>query len=458
MKKFTALCAGYMVSMTGSALTSFALTLWIYLNTGSTIQFAVGFILSLLPGILVSPLAGALVDRWNRRTALLVSDAVGIGTTGGLALLYWAGLLHPWHVFVTIAIRSALRALQTPALNSSVVLLTPPDMLGRANGMVMIANAVGQTLAPLLGGTLLLAVKLDGVLLIDCATFVLNVIVLLLITIPDPPATEAGTAGGGTLFGEIGQGWRFLARRRGLVAVILVYAALNLGVGFVDVLFTPLVVDMSSATALGAVLSIGGVGLLVSSSLLAAWGGPRRRVHGVAGFTLILGCFLCLGALRPNIVLVGVAVFGFMFCSVIIDGTSRATLQVEVEPDMQGRTFAAFGMATNTTLFAGYLLAGPVAERVFEPLLRGDGSLAGSVGKVLGVGPGRGTAFLLLVVGAFVVLTAALGYLSPSLRSLRKPAPEPVADAGAGPTAGPEPAAEAAAPGRADDPALPTHR
>lgn len=421
MRRFMALCAGYLVSTTGSALTSFALTVWIYLETGSTIQFAVGFILSLLPGILLSPVAGALVDRWSRRAVLLVSDAVGIVTTLGLASLLLAGALHPWHVFVTIVIRSALRAVQVPALNSSVILLAPEDQVGRANGMVLLANAISQTIAPVLGGVLLLGVKLTGVLLIDCATFVLNVVILLLIRIPRPQESEAGTTGKGTLRGEVTQGWRYLASRRGLVALIVFYAALNLGVGFVDVLFTPLVIGMASAAALGMVLSIGGVGMVLGGSAMAAWGGPRRRIHGIVGFAVPLGLFLCLGALRPSVPLVAVAAFGFMFCSMIIDGTSRSVLQVEVEQDMQGRTFAAFNMATNTTLFAGYLLAGPVSERLFEPLLRDDdATLAGSLGTVLGVGAGRGTAFLLLLIGLAVVVLAALSYLSPGLRALEK--------------------------------------
>lgn len=421
MRRFTALCAGYLVSMTGSALTSFALTVWIYLETGSTIQFAVSFILSLLPGILLSPVAGALVDRWSRRAVLLVSDAVGIATTLGLASLFVAGALHPWHVFVTIVIRSALRAVQVPALNSSVILLAPEDQVGRANGMVLLANAISQTIAPVLGGVLLLSVKLTGVLLIDCATFVINVVILLLIRIPRPQESEAGTTGKGTLRGEVAQGWRYLASRRGLVALMVFYAALNLGVGFVDVLFTPLVIGMASAAALGMVLSIGGVGMVLGGSAMAAWGGPHRRIHGIAGFAVPLGLFLCLGALRPSVPLVAVAAFGFMFCSMIIDGTSRSVLQVEVEQDMQGRTFAAFNMATNTTLFAGYLLAGPVSEGLAEPLLRNnDATLAGSVGQVLGVGPGRGTAFLLLLIGLAVLVLAALAYLSPGLRTLEK--------------------------------------
>lgn len=431
MRRFTVLCAGYFASVTGTALTSFALTVWIYLETGSTIQFAIGFILTLLPSILLSPLAGALVDRWSRRVVLLTGDVVGVGTTLTLATLAGLGALQPWHVFVTIAIRSAMGAFLVPALNASVTQLAPKGQLGRANGMVLTATAVGQTVAPALGGLLTIGVGLTGVLLIDCVTFLLNITILVLIYIPRPERSAAGATGAGSLLREVGQGWRYLAARRGLVTLLAFYAALNLSVGFVDVLFTPLVIGMASVAALGVVLSVGGVGLVLGGAAMSAWGGPPKRVHGIAGFAVPLGLFLCLGALRPSVVLVAIAAFGFQFCSMIIDGTSRSVLQTEVEPDMQGRTFAAFNMVTNTVLFTGYSLAGPVSERIFEPLMREGGPLADTVGVVIGVGPGRGSAFLILLLGLLVLVVAVIGYRSPTLQALRddEPLTTPVADA-----------------------------
>ncbi|PJJ54104.1 putative MFS family arabinose efflux permease [Mumia flava] len=420
MRRFTVLCAGYFASMTGTALTAFALTVWIYLETGSTIQFAFGFVLSLLPAIVLSPFAGALVDRWDRRTVMLASDMVGVGTTVTLATVAATGVLQPWHIFITIAVRSAMGAFLVPALNASVTQLAPRTQLGRANGMVMTATAVSQTVAPALGGLLIVAIGLPGILLIDCLTFLLNIAILVQIRIPQPAPAGVSAAG---LLGEIGQGWRYLGRRRALLPLLAFYAALNLAVGFVDVLFTPLVIGMASVAALGAVLSVGGIGMVLGGVAMATWGGPPKRIHGIAGLAVPLGLFLCLGALRPNVVLVAIAAFGFQFCSMIIEGTSRSVLQMEVEPGMQGRAFAAFNMATNTVLFTGYMLAGPVSERIFDPLLRAGGPLTDTVGTVIGVGPGRGSAFLILLLGLFVLVVAALGYLSSGLRALRDDAP-----------------------------------
>ncbi|MEU9332333.1 MFS transporter [Streptomyces sp. NPDC048290] len=418
MRKFTVIWASSLVTMTGSALTGFALGVWVYLETGSTTQLALTFVLAFLPGIVFSPLAGALVDRWDRRLILLVGDAVGIGTTLTLGLLFAAGSLEPWHIFVTTVIRSTLRALQVPALNSVVVLLAPKEQIGRANGLMGVATAVSQTVAPALGGALMLGIGLDGVLFLDCATFLLNVVVLFLVRIPTPPRSQAGTEGKGSLRGEIAQGWRVLAGNRALLTLAGFYAALDLSVGFVDILITPMVISFASVSALGVVLTVGGVGLVLGSVTMASWGGPRRRVHGTAGFAIPLGLFLCLGSLQPSVTLVAIAAFGFMFCSMIIDGTSRSIIGTEVEPDLQGRAFATFNMVTNTVLCGSYLLAGPVADRVFEPLLATDGALAGSVGDVLGTGPGRGMALLFGLLGLLVLATAAVGYLTPGLRGL----------------------------------------
>lgn len=418
MARFTTLWAGFLTSITGSALTGFALGLWVFQQTGSATQFGLIFVLSFLPGILLAPLAGALVDRWNRKAILLASEVVGIATTGVLAALVLTGTLQPWHVAVTTTIRAILRTLQMPAFNSLIVLMVPKEQVGRANGMVMTAQAISQTLGPAVGGLVLIATGLSGVLLIDCATFVIGTATILAVAIPPTPRFETASAGSGSLGTDIRIGWQYLTSRRDLVVLMLFYAALDFGVGYADVLITPFVATFAPPAALGTVLTIGGGGLLLGGLAMTAWGGPRRRVWGLAGFALPLGLFLGLGALQPSVPLVAVAAFGFMFCSVIVDGTTRSVLQLTVEPDVQGRVFALFGMLTNAILCLSYLLAGPVADNLVEPLLRPDGALAGSVGRVLGVGPGRGMALIFFAAGVLIVVVAMVGMLSPTMRHL----------------------------------------
>ncbi|TMR99679.1 MFS transporter [Nonomuraea basaltis] len=418
MRRFTTLWAGYLVSVLGSSLTSLALGVWVFQQTGSATQYGLIIVMSFLPGILVTPLAGALVDRWSRRSILAVSNALAAVTIFALAALYMAGALQPWHILIGVGVQSLLRALTAPTMNSIVILLVPKEQVGRANGMVLLAQALGGTVGFAAGGVLLLAIGLGGVLLLDCMSFVLNMLVVLFVSIPRQAKSAAGSENTGTLLSEMRQGWTYLSRRRGLVALVVLYGAVGVCVAPAEVLITPVVLSFASAEALGLVLAAVGVGAVVGSLILATWGGPRRRIHALAGLTLPIGVFLSLGALQPSVVLIMIAAFGYSLFSTIVDGTARGILQVEVEPDIQGRVFALFNMVASAVQCVAFGLAGPLADLVFEPLLREGGALTSTVGSFLGVGVGRGTALLVLLCGLAVIVTAAVAYRQRDLRNL----------------------------------------
>lgn len=440
MRAFIALSSGLLISVLGSAFTGLAMGVWVFQETGSATAYGITLLISLLPMVAFGPIAGVVVDRWSRRTVLIVCEAVSAVTVLGLALLYQAGTLRPGHIFLAVGIQSLIRAVQLPAMSSVVVLLAPKEQVGRANGLIMLSQALGNTVGFASGGLLLVAIRLGGVLLIDVATFLVNIAILLFVQIPNPrrvkaePAAATGSSGagspapGGGLLAEIQTGWRVIGASRALVALLLFSAALNVSLGYADAMLTPLVLSFASAAGLGLVVGSMGVGAVAGSASLAAWGGPRRRITGLAGFALPLGLFLCLGALRPSVPLIAVAALGFTFCFTIVDGTNRSILQLEVAPEVQGRVFATYNMVSGGVLAISYLLAGPLADHIFEPLMQSsvamerrstlDGRLAELVGSVIGTGPGRGMALLMLLIGLVMLVTAVAAYLQPSLRNL----------------------------------------
>jgi hypothetical protein len=215
---------------------------------------------------------------------------------------------------------------------------------------------------------------------------------------------------------EAAFGWRYIRERPGLQGLLLYFAMINLILSMVIVLTVPLVLSITDQVVLGKVLSVSSAGLLAGSILMSVTGGPRPHIHGVLGFGLLFGTSLVIAGLRANPWLVAAGLFVTMFGAPVINGASQAIWQMKVPPDLQGRVFAVRRMLAQLTAPLGHLLAGPLADYVFRPLLTPQGALAGSVGKLIGVGPGRGIGLLYIVLAILPILTSLWGYSQPQLR------------------------------------------
>ncbi|HYO16654.1 MAG TPA: MFS transporter [Thermoanaerobaculia bacterium] len=426
---FVTVWLGQVVSAIGSGLSGFALGVWTFQSSGGSVtQFALIVFFGSVPGILMSPIAGALVDRWDRRWAMILSDTGAGLCTLVLALLLWADRLEIWHVYLLGAISAAMTAFQWPAFSAATTLLVPKRHLGRASGMLQAAMALAQVLAPGMAGALVATIGPAKVLLIDFATFLFALLTLLVVRFPRPEATLEGTAKRGSLLGEAWWGWQFIRDRPGLLGILMLFASTNFCMAMLQVLVTPLVLGFTTTEVLGVVLSVAGAGMLAGSIVMGVWGGPRRKVYGLYVPLAIQGLILLLGGLRPSALLIASAAFVFLFVGPILLGSSQAIWQIKVPPDLQGRVFAVRRMVAWSTLPLASLLAGPLADRIFEPMMAPGGLLAGSVGRVLGVGEGRGIGLLFMVLGILVLLVVSIAYRSPRLRNVETELPDVVDD------------------------------
>ncbi|MGD9100467.1 MAG: MFS transporter [Anaerolineae bacterium] len=443
MRTFFIIWFGQLISLLGSNLSGFALGVWLYQETGSVTLLALNNLCFVLPQMLFSPLAGALVDRWDRRRAMLLSD-LGAGlSTLFLALMLFTGRLEVWHVYLATAVNALFNTFQWPAYSAATTLLVPQEHLGRAGGMVQIGQAISQLIAPALAGALLVTAGLKNVLLIDLVTLVFAVSTLLTVRIPRPAASAEGAAGKGSLWQETVFGWKYIVARPGLLGLLLFFAAANFLGGMTFPLLTPMILAISTADVLGFAASVASVGMLVGTLVMSAWGGPRRRVLGVLGFELLAGVFTIALGLRPSIPLIVAAGLGIMFCMPIINACSQALWQSKVEPDLQGRVFSVRRMIAMAASPLAYVAVGPLADKVFEPLMAVDGPLAGNVGRVIGTGTGRGAGLMFIVMGALSVGVAVVAYLNPRIRLVDSELPdvvvkvaEPVDHAAGDPPAG----------------------
>jgi DHA3 family macrolide efflux protein-like MFS transporter len=436
---------GQLISYIGSGLTNFALGVWVYQRTASVTQFALIAFFAGLPGLLAAPFAGALVDRWDRRLVMLWCDLGSGIRTLVVALLLLAGALRTWHVYVAVAVVSLLRSLHLPAYIAATSTLVPKGQIGRASGMMQFGQAAGDTLAPLFAGVMIGAVGMAGVLLVDFATFLFAVLTLALVQVPRPAASAAARAARGSLTREAALGWTFVKARPGLWGLLLYFAMCNLVFSVAMVLVVPLVLSFSVPAVLGRVQAVAGCGLVAGSLVMSITGGPRRRIHGVLGCGLLLSVALVVVGWRPSAPLIAAGLFLLLFLAAIVNGCSQAIWQVKVPADVQGRVFAVRRMFAQFTAPVGQISAGPLADRCFRPLLVAGGPLAGSVGRVLGVGPGRGIGLLYVCLGVVPIVSSLWGYAQPRVRNVEDELPDALETPAAPTAAGPQAAASAGA-------------
>jgi len=426
---FTLIWLGELVSMVGTGMTGFAVGISMFQETGSVTLYALIALSFAVPTILLSPLAGVVADRFDRRLVLLVST---LGSALGTVVLYALverGLLTSWHLYPIIAAKAGFAAFVWPTFSAATTLIVGRQHFGRASGMNQMGAAMSQIFAPLAAGILVEAIGVGGVILIDIVTFFAAATTLLIVRFPRLPAAGTPAAGAPTppRTGGAWVGWAFVRERPGLLWLLLFFAALNLCTGIVQVLITPMVLSFASPRVLGVVLSVAAGGSLVGGILMSVWGGPPpyRRVTAILAVMAAEGVFLALGGLQANATLIAAAAFFFTAGFPIVAGTSQAIWQTKTPPEIQGRVFAMRRLIAGGIIPLAFAAAGPLADYVFEPLLAAGGPLAGGgVGRVLGVGPGRGMGLMLVVVGSLVLAVTAAGYRTRLLRRLEIDVPD----------------------------------
>ncbi|MGK7874940.1 MAG: MFS transporter [Xenococcaceae cyanobacterium] len=433
MRIFLLIWLGQIVSLVGSALTEFALGVWVYQKTGSVTQFALISLFIYLPKIIISPLAGALVDRWDRRWAMILSDFVAGLSTLMIMVLVLSDSLEIWHIYLAVVVNSIFNAFQWPAYAAATTQLVPKQHLGRANGMVQASRATAKLLSPAMAGFLVGIIQIQGILLIDYITFVFALVTLLSIRFPKNTSinhTHHRKASIRQLLREILSGWHYIAFRQGLLALLMLFAVIYFTEGMIQVLFWPLVLNLGSSAELGIVLSIAGCGMLLGSVVMSTWGGPKRRVHGILFFVSLQGILLCLGGLKPSISVAAVGGFGYLFAYPIIVSCNRTIWQSKVPLNLQGRVFALQLMLEKSLAILAYIFTGPLVDHIFEPLLATDGLLTSSIGKIIGVGPGRGIGLLFILIGMLNILATIVSCRSSRLLRVEKELPDamPAAD------------------------------
>jgi DHA3 family macrolide efflux protein-like MFS transporter len=372
-------------------------------------------------------LAGVMVDRYNRKLMMMVSDlAAGLGSVAILILLS-SGHLQIWHFYLVNILIGLGNAFQWPAYSAAITTMVPKEQYGRANGLMSFVQAGPSAVAPLLAGALLPIIGLKGILLIDIATFILAIGALLMVHVPAPVRTVEGQAGKGNLLQEATFGFKYIFKRPSLLGFVVMLFCANLFLGFPNSIHVPLILSRTgnSSIVLGAVETAGALSWTLGSVIMSAWGGPKRRIHGVllgwmfyclAG-NLVFGLGRSLGVWVPAILVGGIG-------SSIGIATSTSLLQVKVAPDVQGRVFSARRMLTWFPDTFTPVLGGLLADYVMEPAMQNGSWVSKLFGWMAGTGPGSGMAVMMVVFGILTIAALSSGYIFPSIRNMEDLLPD----------------------------------
>ncbi|MCK2216502.1 amino acid adenylation domain-containing protein [Actinomadura sp. ATCC 31491] len=401
MRRFFGVAAGQAVSIVGSALTEFAVPLWIYLTTDSLVDFALFSVLALVPGMLVAPLAGTIVDRSDRRRVMLLGDAGAFTSQLLLGLLLWTGNLQVWHIYPLLVCLSVALAFQRVAYQSAVPQLVPKRFLGHANGVVGMINGVAQLVVPLAAAGLMALIGLEGILALDVVSYAIAIVTLLLIRFPAAMALRRRES----VAAELAGGFRYSWGNKGFRRMVTFFAVVNLFMAALFLMISPLVLASGTIADVGRVSFAGGLGVFLGGLVMAVWGGPRvRRFRGQLMFTLSLAVSAVVIGSRPDLVVITAGVFGLFLSLTLLNGVYTTIVQVKIPQRYHGRVFALNQLVAFSTLPVGYAVVAPLGTSLLEPLLADGGALADTVGRVVGTGEGRGIGLLYVLLGTAIAL------------------------------------------------------
>lgn len=412
-KKFLVLWSGNLISSVGSGLTSFGLGVYIFQQTGKASYMALVTLLAFLPSLLLSVPAGVLADRYDRRLLMVLGDSFSaVGLLFILACLMRQEA-QVWQICVGVTISSVFTSLLEPAYKATVTDLLSPEQYSRASGMVQLAGSAKYLISPVLAGFLLRAADIRLLLLLDIGTFFVTVSTTLAVR----RGLHVRTRGKQTaFFREIKDGWNALTSRNGLLPLVLMGSLITFCLGMLQTLASPMVLSFTSSTALGTLMTVITLGMLVSSMVLGGLTIDKGYVKLLSGSLFVAGIFMAIFGLRENMALIGAAGFLFFAMLPFANMCLDCLIRNNIDNKIQGRVWGLVGLISQLGYVAAYAVSGLLADFLMTPLLMPEGRLAGSVGKLLGTGAGRGIGLLIILSGFLLCVTAAI---LPGIKSIR---------------------------------------
>lgn len=397
LKDFLILWSTQSISQLGSSITGFALTLWLYEKTGSSLSTAALMICSYAPYVLMSIFAGALTDRLDKKKTMLCCDVFAAICTIIVFVLYTTNTLMVWHLYVLNVISGLMNTVQQPASEVAMTLIMPEKHYQRTSGLRSLSRSLISILNPLIATALYSFTGLNGVIAVDIGSFIVAFTALLFfIKIPESRSDEKEN-----VFVLAKEGLMFLRENPLIMALILFMSGVNLVASAFDAALPGYVLPnpKGGSSVLGIVTSCSGAAMIIGSLIVSVLPKPKDRVKIIyltMLFSLGTENFLLAFSREPVLWCIG-QIIGWILVPVMnanLDVILRTTIPVE----LQGRVYACRNTLQFFTIPIGLFLGGFMVDQICEPFMRTYGNL--SLLKILfGTGKGSGAALMMLLLG-----------------------------------------------------------
>lgn len=405
LKTFLILWSTQSLSQLGSAMTGFALTLWLYEKTGSALQTALLAVCSYAPYVVMSIFAGALSDRWDKKKVMLVCDTLAACCSVAVLVLLKADLLRPVHMYLLNAVTGLMNTVQQPASDVAMTMITPKEYYQKTSGLRSFSSSLVTILNPVFATALYAFAGMDLVIYVDLTTFAIAFLALLFgVKLSAPEKVEE--KGKDSFLETVRTGLACLRENELVLVLILFLAGVNFVASAFDAVLPALILPRENGgeAVLGMVTSCAGIAMLIGSLIVTALPAPKNRIRVIyltMLFSLGTENFLLAFTQIPALWCVG-QIIGWILVPVMsanLDVIVRTTIPLE----MQGRVYSCRNTLQFFTIPIGLFLGGLMVDQVCEPVMAAA-SAQGMLVRLFGTGKGSGAALMMFVLGVLGVV------------------------------------------------------
>jgi MFS transporter, DHA3 family, macrolide efflux protein len=426
LRPFITIWIGQLISILGSEITDFAITIWAWEITGKATPLSLILLFAKIPSIIAAIFAGVIVDRYNRKFLMFFGDTVSSLSTIVLLILSLTNHLEIWHLYITSAVNGLFGYFQDLAYSSSISLLVPQQHYTRATVLNDYVSGFGANiLAPALAGTLYYLIGLQGIMAIDLLTFIIAIYLLSLVKIPQP-VTNNNSSENTNLWQNLTFGFRYIVKRKSFLMMIIFLIIFYFIDRVISGIESPMILARSgnNTAIFASVHAATAIGGTIGGILLSIWGGFQRRIHGLLlGTILTFTSAIAFGLSNSTPLWLITTFFAALFWPII--GSSEQSIWLaKIPSQIQGRVFAARFLMTQMPVLIALGMTGILADRVFEPAMMPRGSLTPLLGDLFGTGLGSGMAVQYTLFAIFGVILGLSGYAFHQLRDIETILPD----------------------------------